>query len=80
MYDLTLTKVSENVARGDRAAALRILRAAVASGEMVPRDGIELMLTIRQGSADNVNEAIELLRSGLSGAYRFIPKADHAFA
>lgn len=80
MYDLTLVKLDECVAHGDRAAALRVLRSAVNDGDIVPRDGIELMLAVRQGSAETVREAIDLMRSGLPGAYRFVPKADHAFA
>ena len=80
MYDLTLVKVDECVAHGDRAAALRVLRSAVGDGLIGPHDAIELMLAVRQGSDDRVKEAIDLIRSGLPGAYRFVPKADHAFA
>jgi len=80
MYDLTLFKLDQCVARDDRAAALGILRAAVNEGQISPRDGIELMLAIRQGSADGVKEAIGAMRSGLPGAYRFVPRADYAFA
>lgn len=80
MHDLTLGKVDECVARGDRAAALRTLRAAVGDGQIGSHDAIELMLAIRQGSADDVKEASNALRSGVPGVYRFVPKADHAFA
>lgn len=80
MYDLTLVKVGECVAHGDRPAALRVLRTAAADGQIGPRDAIELMLAVRQSSVDGVKEAIDSMRSGLPGAYRFVPKADHAFA
>ena len=80
MYDLTLTKVDDCIAHGDRAAALRVLRAAVCDGQIGPHDAVELMLAVRQGSDDGVREAIDVMRSGLPGAYRFVPKADHAFA
>jgi hypothetical protein len=80
MYDLTLVKVDECVAHGDRAAALRILRSAVCEGLMDSHDAIELMLAVRQGSDDGVKEALDSVRSGLPGAYRFVPKAEHAFA
>ena len=80
MYDLTLVKLDECVARDDRAAALGLLRAAVREGRIGARDGIELMLTLRQGTAEDVKDAIDAMRSGLTGAYRFVPKADHAFA
>lgn len=80
MYDLTLVKLDECVARGDRAAAHALLRAAVRDGQIASRDGIELMLTLRQGTAEDVKEALYAMRLGLPGAYRFVPKADHAFA
>ena len=80
MYDLMLGKLGECVARDDRAAALGILRAAVNDGQVSPRDGIELMLAIRQGSAEGVRAAFDAMRSGLPGAYRFVPRADDAFA
>ena len=80
MYDLTLVKLDECIAREDRAEALDILRAAVRDGHIGSRDAIELMLALRQGNAEGVRAAIEAMRSGLPGAYRFVPRADHAFA
>ena len=80
MYDLTLVKVDECLAHGDRAGALGILRSAVGDGLIGSHDAIELMLALRQGSDDGVREAIDLMRSGVPGAFRFVPKADHAFA
>ena len=80
MYDLTLVKIDECVAHGDRAGALRVLRSAVSDGLIGSHDAIELMLAVRQGSDDGVKEAIDLVRSSLPGAYRFVPKADYAFA
>jgi hypothetical protein len=80
MYDPTLILVDECVAHGDRAAAMRVLRAAVSDGVMVPQDAIELMLAVRLGSSDGVREAIGSVRRGLPGAYRFVPKAEHVFA
>jgi hypothetical protein len=80
MYDVTLLKVDECVTHGDRAGAMHELRTAVSQGAMGARDAIELMLAVRQDSDDGVKTAIGLVRSGLPGAYRFVPKADHAFA
>jgi hypothetical protein len=80
MYDLTLIKVNECVTHGDRAGAMHVLRVAVSQGVMGARDAIELMLAVRQDSDDGVKAAIGVMRSGLPGAYRFVPKADHAFA
>lgn len=80
MYDLTLVKVDECVTHGDRAEAMRVLRSAISDGQIGPRDAIELMLAVRQSSADGVKEAIGVMRSGLPGVYRYVPKADYAFA
>jgi hypothetical protein len=80
MNNLTLIRLDECVRRGDQTAAFRILRAAVNHGQIIPRDGIELMLAVRQGSAEAVKEAVDSMRAGLPGAYRFVPKVDHAVA
>jgi hypothetical protein len=80
MYDLTLIKVDDCVTHGDRAAAMHVLRAAVSQGAMSARDAIELMLAVRADSDDGVKAAIGVIRSGLPGAYRFVPKAEYAFA
>lgn len=80
MYDCTLSRVEECVARGDRTAALLALRAAVGEEQMAPRDAIELMLAVRQCPGDAVRGAIATMRSGPPGAYRFVPNLDDAFA
>ena len=80
MNDSTLVEIDECVAHGDQAGALRVLRSAVTDGLMGPREAIELMLVVRQGSLATVKEAIGALRSGLPGTYRFVPKPDYAFA
>ncbi len=80
MNQLTLTQIRDCVNRGDRTAALTALRAAIQEERITPRDGIELMLAIRQGSRPAMLEAVETMKWGLPGAYRYVPKADHAFA
>ena len=80
MNSLNLAQIRECVAHGDRPLALRALRAAIDEQQIVARDGVELMLAVRQGSPEVVAEAVEAMEWGLPGAYRFIPKADHAVA
>lgn len=80
MSPLNLAEIRECVAHGDRGSALRALRAAIDHEDIGARDGIELMLAVRQGSPEIVAEAVEAMEWGLPGAYRFVPKADHAFA
>lgn len=72
-----LAQIRECVAHGDRAGALQMVRAAIGREEIVPRDAVELMLAVRQGSPDVVAEAVEAMECGVPGAYRFVPKADH---
>jgi hypothetical protein len=79
MNQLTLTQIRDCVSRGDRAAALNAVRSAINDEKITPRDGIELMLAVRQGSRPTMLEAVETLKWGLPGAYRYVPKADHAF-
>ena len=76
----TLNQIDDHVARGNRAAALELVRAAICDGRIGARDGIELMLAVRQGTLADVKEALDTTRSGLPGAYRFAPFATHAFA
>ncbi len=80
MNSLNLAEIRESVAHGDRAAALRALRTAIKQEKIVARDGVELMLAVRQGSPEVVAEAVDAMAWGLPGAYRFVPKAEHAFA
>ena len=72
-------QIRECVARDDRVEAMRALREAIESKRIWARDGVELMLALRQGSRENVMEAVDAVKQGLPGAYRFMPNADHAF-
>lgn len=80
MKKQTLARIRECVARGDRAAALDAVRFAIDDNQIDVRDGIELMLAVRQGSHEVMLEAVETMQSGYRGAYRYVPKADYAFA
>jgi hypothetical protein len=80
MQNLVLAKTRECVVRDDRAGALGLLRSAIQEGTIVPRDGVELMLAVRRASMATVLEAIDVMQWNKTGAYRFIPRADHAFA
>ena len=79
MNALNLAEIRECVAHGNRDAALRALRTAIDREQIVARDGVELMLAVRQGSPEVVAEAVEAMEWGLPGAYRFVPKAVHDF-
>ena len=80
MYDLTLIRLRGCVVKEDRAAALRVLRIAMSTGLIQSRDAIELMLVVRDGSGPAMIEAIDAMRAGPSGSYRYVPVADHAAA
>ena len=80
MSALNLAEIRECVAHGDRAAALDALRRAIDQEEIFPRDGVELMLAVRQGSPAVVAAAVEAMAWGVPGGYRYVPKAEHAFA
>jgi len=80
MNKQTLTQVRDCVARGDRTAALNALRSAVDDNNLAARDAIEFMLAVRQGSEPVMQEAVEAMQWAQPGAYRYVPKADHAFA
>lgn len=75
-----LAQIRECVARGNRTAALSALRTAIESDQINPHDGVELLLVMRQGTPENFRSAVEAIEHGLPGAYRFVGKADHAFA
>jgi hypothetical protein len=75
-----LAEIRECVAHGDRAAALAALRAAIEENKIKSRDGIELMLAVRQGSMAAAADAIEKMGRGLSGVYRCAPKAGYVLA
>lgn len=74
MYDPTLTRLRGCVVLEDRAAAARILRVALQAGQIAPRDAIELMLVVRAGSPEMMFAAIERLRAGVPGCYRYVPR------
>ena len=80
MHDLTLTKLRRCMAQDDRVAAMQTVRDAIDTDLIAPRDGIELLLVLREGSAPMVVEAIDAMRLGLPGTYRYIPRAEHVFA
>jgi hypothetical protein len=80
MNPKNLAQVRECVANGDRSEALRALRAAIESDQIPARDGVELILAVRGGSPEKMLEAVEAIERGQPGAYRFVPKADYAFA
>jgi len=80
MKKQTLTKIRECVAHGDRNAALNALRSAIDHSEIVPRDGVELMLAVRQGTPEVMAEAVDSMKWGVPGAYRYTPKTEYAFA
>jgi hypothetical protein len=80
MYDLTLNKFRACVVRQDRAAACQLLRVAITAGLIRPRDAIELMLVVRDGTPERMMEAIDAVRAGAPGSYRYVPAPDHAVA
>lgn len=80
MYDLTLTGLRGCISQEDTKGALQLLRSALNSGLMQPRDGVELMLVVRDGTREQVLDAIAKLRGGVPGCYRYIPVADYASA
>ncbi len=75
-----LAQIRECVARGNRAAALSVLRAAIESEQINVHDGVELLLALEQGTPEIFTAAVEAVEHGPAGAYRFTGKADHAFA
>ncbi len=79
MYDPTLTRLRGCVVQEDRAAAMRVLRVALKAGAISPRDAIELMLVVRDGSPDMMIEAIDLMREGVPGCYRYVPHTQPSF-
>ena len=79
MYDLTLTKLRRCLVKGDRNAAYLLLREAIDAGQIRPGDGIELILVVRDGTSDMIAAAIDAVRAGAPGSYRFVPTPDHAF-
>lgn len=80
MYDLTLTRLRGCVVQEDRAAAMQVLRVATSAGLIPPRDAVELMLVVRAGSPEMMIEAIDTMRSGVPGSYRYVPLTDYAVA
>jgi len=80
MHKKTFTLLHDRIVLGDRAEALNILRSAIDTDKISARDGIELMLAVRQGSPSEMIEALESMKWGLPGAYRYVPKTEYAFA
>jgi hypothetical protein len=80
MKKQTLAQVREYVVHGNRMAALDAVRSAIDHDQIGARDGIELMLAVRQGSREVMLEAMEMVRCSQPGSYRYVPKADYAFA
>ena len=80
MYDLTLTRLRGCVVQEDRAAAMQVLRLATAAGLIPPRDAVELMLVVRDGSPEIMLQSIDTMRAGVPGSYRYVPPADYAVA
>jgi hypothetical protein len=80
MYDLTLNKFRACVVKQDRDAACRLLRVAITAGLIQPRDAIELMLVVRDGTPERMLAAIDVMRAGAPGSYRYSPAPDHADA
>ena len=78
--DLTLNDLRSCVSRHDHDAACALLRAAVDAGLLAPRDAVELLLVVRDGTPRLVAEAIDAMSAGVPGSYRYIPAADHAAA
>ena len=74
MYDPTLTRLRGCVVQEDRAAAARTLHLAIQSGQIAPRDAVELLLVVRDGTPEMMLAAIERLRAGVSGCYRYVPR------
>lgn len=80
MYDVPLTRLRRCVAREGCTAAFQVVRDAINTGQIEPRDGVELMLVLQEGTPEMIVEAIEAMRAGLPGSYRYVPKADYAVA
>ena len=80
MHPEDFTRICDSLARNDRVEAMGILRSAIEANRIEARDGIELMLALRKNSLAEMMEAIDTVKQGLPGAYRFMPNADYAFA
>ncbi|MBC7368826.1 MAG: hypothetical protein H7343_18780 [Undibacterium sp.] len=80
MYDLTLTKLRACVAVEQRSVALQLVRVAAEAGLIQPRDAVELMLVLSDGTPRLMVEAIDAMRLGVPGSYRYVPAADYAAA
>lgn len=75
----TLQQVRWCVLRDDRTEGLRLLLAAIETGALLPRDGIELILTLRQASQAVALEAIDRVLASPAGTYRYVPQAENGF-
>jgi hypothetical protein len=78
MYDLTLTRLRSCAVLEDRPAAMQVLRVAISAGLIPPRDAVELMLVVREGSSEMMLRAIDTLHAGVPGSYRYVPPIDYA--
>lgn len=75
----TLKQVRWCVLRDDRAEAMRLLLAAIQTGTLLPRDGIELILALRQATQAVALEAIDRVITAPAGTYRYVPYAENGF-
>lgn len=75
----TLKQVRWCVLRDDRGEALRLLLAAIETSTLLPRDGIELILTLRQATQAVALEAIDRVITSPAGTYRYVPQAENGF-
>jgi hypothetical protein len=78
MYDLTLSGLRGCISQEDTKGALQLLRIALNNGLMQPRDAVEIMLVVRDGTREQVLDAIAKLRGGVPGCYRYIPATNYA--
>ncbi|MDD3180555.1 MAG: hypothetical protein PHQ04_09410 [Opitutaceae bacterium] len=76
----TLWQIQDCVTRKDKKSALDVLRSTISECVISPRDGIELMLAVRQEAWTAAAEALEALRTGLPGVYRFAPQVEYALS
>lgn len=74
-----LKQVRWCVLRDDRAEALRLLLSAIETGTLLPRDGIELVLALRQAPQAVALEAIDRVLTSPAGTYRYVPQAENGF-
>ncbi len=75
----TLQQVRWCVLRDDRKEGLRLLLSAMETGALLPRDGIELILALRQATQAIALEAIDRVIAAPAGTYRYVPQVENGF-